>query len=67
MKLTGETEVLGENPVPMLLCPPQIPYGLTLGSNSGLHGGSPATNRLSHGTATIKILKYSAKEMCQLL
>jgi hypothetical protein len=30
MKLTGKTEVLGEKPVPMPLCPPQIPHGLTL-------------------------------------
>ena len=27
MKLTGETEVLGEKPVPVPLCPPQIPHG----------------------------------------
>jgi hypothetical protein len=25
----GKTEVLGEKPVPVPLCPPQIPYGLT--------------------------------------
>jgi hypothetical protein len=31
MKLTGvgETEVLGEKPVPVLFCQPQIPHGLT--------------------------------------
>jgi hypothetical protein len=29
MKLTGETEVLGEKPVPLPFCPPQIPHGLT--------------------------------------
>jgi hypothetical protein len=28
MKLTGETEELGEKPVPVPLCPPQIPHGL---------------------------------------
>jgi hypothetical protein len=28
----GKTEVLGENPVPMPLCPPQIVYGLTRAS-----------------------------------
>jgi hypothetical protein len=38
----GKPEVLGEKPVPVTLCPPQIPHGLT-----GL-----ATNRLSHGTVT---------------
>ena len=27
MILTGKTEVPGEKPVPMLLCPPQISHG----------------------------------------
>jgi hypothetical protein len=25
----GKTEVLGEKPIPVPLCPPQIPHGLT--------------------------------------
>jgi hypothetical protein len=29
MKLTGRNRQLGENPVPVPLCPPQIPHGLT--------------------------------------
>jgi hypothetical protein len=29
MILTGKTEKLGDKPVSMPLCPPQIPYGLT--------------------------------------
>ena len=29
MTLTGKTEVLGEKLVPVPLCPPQIPHGLT--------------------------------------
>jgi hypothetical protein len=29
MILAGGTEVLGENPVPVPLCPPEIPHGLT--------------------------------------
>jgi hypothetical protein len=36
----GKTEELGEKPVPVPLCPPQIPHG------------RPAANRLSHGTAS---------------
>jgi hypothetical protein len=32
----GKTEVLGEKPVPVPLCPPQIPHGLDPGSNPGL-------------------------------
>jgi hypothetical protein len=71
-KWQGKTEVLGEKPVPVPLCPPQIPHGPTRtrrkscpsatlsttnltrtdpGSNSGLRGERPATNRLSHVTA----------------
>jgi hypothetical protein len=29
MKLTGENRQPGEKPVPVLLCPPQTPNGLT--------------------------------------
>jgi hypothetical protein len=47
----GKTEVLGVKPVPVPLCPPQIPYGLTPESNPCLHGERPATNCLRHGTA----------------
>jgi hypothetical protein len=53
MKLTGENRQLGEEPVPVPLCPPQISHGLTPGSNPGLRGERPATNRLSHGTALL--------------
>jgi hypothetical protein len=48
--LTGETEDGGERPVPVLLCPPQVPHG---------PGGKPesrgerTTNRLSH--AKVKV------------
>jgi hypothetical protein len=48
MKSTGENRQLGEKPVPVPLCPPQISHGLDLGSNPGLRGERPATNRLSH-------------------
>jgi hypothetical protein len=36
----GKTEVLGENPVPVPHCPPQIPHGLTRDRNraSALRG-----------------------------
>jgi hypothetical protein len=29
MKLTGENGQLGEKPVPVPICPPQTPHGLT--------------------------------------
>jgi hypothetical protein len=47
----GETEVLGERPVPVRLLSTTNPTWTDLGSNRGLRGGRPATNRLSHGTA----------------
>jgi hypothetical protein len=53
MKLTGENRQLGEKPVPVPLCPPQISHGLDLGSNPGLRGERPATNSPRHGTAEI--------------
>jgi hypothetical protein len=62
MKFTGETEVLWEKPVPVSLCPPKIPHGLTPRSKPCLRGERPATNRLSHGTASnaLVILHFSS-------
>jgi hypothetical protein len=49
MILTAENRKnLGEEPVPVPLCPPQIPHGPT----RGRLGESLATYRLSHDTAT---------------
>jgi hypothetical protein len=78
----GKTEVLGENTVPVPICPPQIPHGL----NPGLRGERPATNRLSHGTAlrwfltryrfidskrswqiSLKILAFPLSDACKVL
>jgi hypothetical protein len=64
MKLTGENRQLGEKPVTVPLCPPQISHGLDLGSNPGLRGERPATNRLNHGTAPISLLLNT---VCRLL
>jgi hypothetical protein len=49
--LEGKTEVLGEKPVTVTLCPPQISHGLR--SNPGVRGVRLATDRLSRGTAVI--------------
>jgi hypothetical protein len=49
MKLTGETEVLGTCTSATLST--INPTWTDPGSNPGLRGGRPATNRLSHGTA----------------
>jgi hypothetical protein len=54
MKLTGENRQLVEKPVPVPLCPPQISHGLDLGSNPGLRGERPATNRLSQIYTTLQ-------------
>jgi hypothetical protein len=42
----GKTKELGEKPVPVPLCPPQIPHGLTQARTR-----ASTTNDLSHGTA----------------
>jgi hypothetical protein len=47
----GKTEELGEKPVPMSICQPQIPFGQTRGANPDLCGERPETNRLNHGAA----------------
>jgi hypothetical protein len=51
MKLTGESlSTRGEKPVPVPLCPPQIPHGLTRDrSRASAVGGR--RHRLSHDTA----------------
>jgi hypothetical protein len=51
--LRGKTEELGEKPVPVPLCPPQIPYGLTRARIW------PATNDLSHGTPSSRLLQWT--------
>ena len=48
--LTGETEVLGEDAVPVPLCATNLTW-TDLGSNLRLRGERPATDCLSDGTA----------------
>jgi hypothetical protein len=50
MTLTGEIEKLGENMSSSTLYTINSTWS-DPGSNSGLRGEKPATNRLSHGTA----------------
>jgi hypothetical protein len=47
MKLTGENRSTGGKNCPSAT----LSTGTDPGSNPGLRGGRPATNRLSHGTA----------------
>jgi hypothetical protein len=50
-RLTGETEVLGENLPRRHFCSSQNPTSPDPGFNPGRRGGKPATNRLSYGAA----------------
>jgi hypothetical protein len=50
-RLTGETEVLGENLPQRHFCPSQKITRPDPGLNPGRRGGKPATNRLSYGAA----------------
>jgi hypothetical protein len=53
-RLTGETEVLGENLPQRHFCPSQNPTWPDLGLNPDRRrGGKPATNRLSYGAAIL--------------
>jgi len=45
-----KTTVLGENPVQLLLCPPQIPHRLAWGTNLDFHIERLVRICLSHGT-----------------
>jgi hypothetical protein len=50
MILTGESEVLGGKTCPSATLSTIDPTWIDSGSNPGLRGERPATNRLSHGT-----------------
>jgi hypothetical protein len=51
MKLTGENRSTREKSCPSATSSTTNPIWTDPGSNSGLRGERPATNRLSHGTA----------------
>jgi hypothetical protein len=59
----GETEVLGENLPSATLSTTNLSW-IDPGANPGLRGERPATNRLSHGTAILRIIidKYLARK-----
>jgi hypothetical protein len=67
MKLTGENQSTREKPVPVPLCPPQIPHGLTRDRTRGLRGGRPVTNRLSRGTALTFGIQHGSLYMRKLI
>jgi hypothetical protein len=54
MKLTGENRsTRGEKTCPSATLVSTIPTWTDPGSNPGFRGTRPATNRLSHGTASL--------------
>jgi hypothetical protein len=62
MIFAGETEVLGEK-LPSATLSTTNPTWIDPGSNPGLRGERPATNRLSHGTAShVLIFNENNKE-----
>jgi hypothetical protein len=62
MIFAGETEVLGEN-LPSATLYTTNPTWIDPGSNPGLRGERPATNRLSHGTALNDDLMYRSSDL----
>ena len=61
MKLTVENRSTREKTVPVPLCPPQIPHRLTR-NRARASGGRPATNCLSHVTAS-NVTNISSREV----
>jgi hypothetical protein len=55
MKLTGENRSTRVKTCPNATLSTTNPTWTDSSSNPGLRGGSPATNRLSHGTANIML------------
>ena len=69
MKLTGETEVLGggKKTCPSATLTTKNTTWTAPGSNPGLRGESPATNRLSHGTARHFVLRHDGLLIANLV
>jgi hypothetical protein len=67
MKLTGETRSTrggGGETCPSATLSTKNPTLTDPGSNSGLRGWRPATNRLSHGTAIFRNVDTRQKHSC---
>jgi hypothetical protein len=56
MKLTGKNRSTRGETCPSATLSTTNPTGTDPGSNLGLRGERPATNRLSHGTAFIEVI-----------
>jgi hypothetical protein len=61
MKLTGENQSTRRKTCPSATLSTTNPTWTDPGSNPGLRGERPATNRLSHGTANQNCLMQKAK------
>jgi hypothetical protein len=62
MKLTGENQSTRGKTCPNATLSTTNLTWTDLGSNPGLRGESPATNRVSHGTALKNLLQLKASE-----
>jgi hypothetical protein len=62
MKLTGENRSTRRKTCPSATLFTKNPTWTDSGSNPGLRGEMPATNRLSHGTATLR--SYPVNDRC---
>jgi hypothetical protein len=58
----GKKEAFGEKPVPVLLCPPQIPHRIPCGSNPHLFIEKPATNHPSYGMAPNMLMMFTTTQ-----
>jgi len=56
-------EKLGEKPVPVLLCPPQIPHRMPCGSNPHFFSEKPAINHLSYGMAHNMFMMFMTTQL----
>jgi hypothetical protein len=56
--LAGGNRSTRRKTVPVAICPSQIPYGLTRGSNPGHRCGKLATNCLSYSAALERAITY---------
>jgi hypothetical protein len=64
MKLTGDNRSTRGKTCPSATLSTINPTWTDPVSNSGLRGERPATNRLSHGTAQVRLLRLFGSSVC---
>jgi hypothetical protein len=66
MKIVRGNRSTRRKPAPVPLCPPQIPYDLTPGSNPGRRGGKLVTTGLNYVTASGTCLRSNIESASNL-